>query len=147
MGFSKKIKYIYFIIFVIFEKLMVGFQPWTCWSFLLSDLALFGIYILNMPLLLQPSSVIYWTLMEGSSLSCTTDWFKTIVVGFQPWTSSSISLTDTDPVSLYILNMSLIWQHSGLLYMNFCEKVQPVVQHCVGKNILYLHAIFLDTGP
>ena len=41
------------------SKTVVGFQPWTCWSFLWTYLALGGIYILRIFLFLHQRSVLY----------------------------------------------------------------------------------------
>ena len=39
--------------------LVAGFQPWTCWWFLWTDLSIVGLYILNMSLTWQQISVTY----------------------------------------------------------------------------------------
>ena len=52
-------RFLFFLIFAVFKKMVVGFQPWTCWSFSWTGLARGGISILNMSLLWKKSIVLY----------------------------------------------------------------------------------------
>ena len=60
-----------FRVFNFWKEMVVGFQPWTCWSFSWPDLDLVALNILKNYLFWQHSSVLLWTVMYGYSMSWT----------------------------------------------------------------------------
>ena len=127
------------------KKLVVGFQTWTCWSFSWNDLALVGQYLLNISLFWKQRFVVYLKcgvrLKSVWSLSCTIvfNFWKTIVVGFQPWTWWSFLWTDLSLVALYIIEIYRIWQLSSVVYLNFGVRFKSVLCHHVqfSKNSMW----------
>ena len=106
------------------KKMVVGFQPWTCWSFLWTDLAWFALYILKMSLIwvtcecaiFELSSVERWK-------SFVHHWVQPskmkVVAGSKPWTAQLLFQNNRDIARIYIQQSFQLIQQSSVLYLNF----------------------------
>ena len=136
IGFYQFFQFPVFNVFVRFsKKTVVGFQPWTYWSFLWTYLDPFGLYILNIYLFWQQCIVIYLKCAVSceSAMHHCVQFSRKKVVGFQSWTCWSFSWTDLALVDLYTINISSFWvtEKCTLFEIFCCERFKSLMHHWV----------------
>ena len=128
------------------KKMLVGFQPWTFWSFLWTDISLVGPSIINMSLFWKHRIVLYLKggVSRESFMHHCVQFSKTIVVGFQPWLCWSFSWTDIALVALYITNMSRFWLtlECDIFELSSHERFKSFMHHWVQPSRMKVLAGF-----